>query len=290
MKRVLVPGVSLLVLAVALPAFAVSKGKAVYVGGTISGIKEKSENPIELKDETALHYSAGGLTIPWASVQEVEYGQKVGHRIGQAILLTPLVLFKKSRHHYVTLNYKDAAEKDQAVVFEFDKDDIRMVLATVKARTGREIAFTDEEARKQMGGGPSAKEKEEKVPAKQTLATRSPAVKPVVQGSAPPDAAATPIAATPADTAVPPVAAVPPDAERPADKDATKEDSIAQAPKPMTNEDVLKLVAAGIGEEVILTKIRSGSTAFALDTESILQLRKAGVSDAVLSAMLVGTK
>ena len=111
MKMVLVPGVSLLVLAVALPTFAVGKGKAVYVGGTISGIKEKSENLIELKDDTALHYSAGGLTIPWARVQEVEYGQKVGHRIAQAILLTPLVLFKKSRQHYVTLNYKDAAEK-----------------------------------------------------------------------------------------------------------------------------------------------------------------------------------
>jgi hypothetical protein len=149
--------VSLLALSLAASATAVGKGKAVYIGGTISGIKEKSESPINLKDETALQYS-GGLTIPWASIQEVEYGQKVGHRIGQAILLTPLVLFKKSRHHYVTLNYKDSAEKGQAVVFEFDKDDIRMALATLKARTGKAITFTDEEARKQMGGGVLAKD------------------------------------------------------------------------------------------------------------------------------------
>ena len=154
-----------------------------------------------------------------------------------------------------------------------------MVLATVRARTGREVAFTDEEARKQMGGGLAAREREEKVPAKQTVAASSPAVKPV-QDSAPPDAPAKPNAAIAPNTADPP----------PANKDATREDSSAQAPKPMTNDDVLKLVAAGIGEEVILTKVRSGPTAFALDTDRILQLRKAGVSDLVLSAMFVGTK
>jgi len=162
MKSLTVPVMSLVVLAVLAPsANAVGTGKAVYIGGTISGIKEKSESPINLKDETALQYG-GGLTIPWASVGEVEYGQKVGHRIGQAIFLSPLVLFKKSRHHYVTVNYKDTAEKDQAVVFEFDKDDIRMALTTLKTRTGKAITFTDDEARKQMGGGMPAKDNEEK--------------------------------------------------------------------------------------------------------------------------------
>lgn len=91
----------LLAFAFAASVTAFGTGKAVYIGGTVSGIKEKSESPINLKGETALQYGVG-LTIPWASVGEVEYGQKVGHRIGQAILLSPLVLFKKSRHHYVT--------------------------------------------------------------------------------------------------------------------------------------------------------------------------------------------
>jgi len=150
-----------LAFALAASATAVGTGKAVYIGGTVAGIKEKSENPINLKDESSLQYG-GGLTIPWASVGEVEYGQKVGHRIGQAILLSPLVLFKKSRHHYVTVNYKDSAHKEQAVVFEFGKDDIRMALTTLKARTGKAITFTDDEARKQMGGGVPAKD--EKMP------------------------------------------------------------------------------------------------------------------------------
>ena len=49
------------------------------------------------------------------------------------------------------------------------------------------------------------------------------------------DAPAKPNAAIAPNTADPP----------PANKDATREDSSAQAPKPMTNDDVLKLVAAG---------------------------------------------
>jgi hypothetical protein len=60
--------------------------------------------------------------------------------------------------------------------------------------------------------------------------------------------------------------------------------------KPVTNEDVLKLVAAGLGDDVIITKIRRGPTAFSVDTDSIVQLRKAGVSEAVLRAMLDSTK
>jgi hypothetical protein len=161
MNRSSVPLLALLLVGIATPTFAVGKGKAVYIGGTISGIKEKSEAPINLKDETSLKYS-GGLTIPWTNVQEVEYGQKVGHRIGTAILLSPLALFKKARHHYVTVNYKDSSEKDQAVVFEFGKDDIRLALATIKARTGKELTFTDEEARKQLGGGKQERTEEKK--------------------------------------------------------------------------------------------------------------------------------
>jgi hypothetical protein len=156
MKRVIVfPLVAALLLAVALPAFAVGKGKAVYIGGTITGIKEKTEAPIDVKGDLALNYvhKDGTLTIPWVTVQELEYGQKVGHRIATAILLSPLALFKKARHHYVTVGYKDTQDKDQAVVFEFGKDDIRLALATLKARTGKELTFTDDEARKQMGGG-----------------------------------------------------------------------------------------------------------------------------------------
>ena len=58
----------------------------------------------------------------------------------------------KSRKHFVTITYQDADKKEQAIVLEFSQDDIRMVLASLKARTLQSIVFQDDEARKQMGG------------------------------------------------------------------------------------------------------------------------------------------
>lgn len=54
----------------------------------------------------------------------------------------------------------------------------------------------------------------------------------------------------------------------------------------MTNDDVIKLVAAGVAEDVIVARIKNSQTAFALDTDSLVNLKKAGVSDRLLTAML----
>jgi hypothetical protein len=139
-------------------AGAVDSGKAVYVGGTLS-VKEKTEAPIDLKgaDELVFKPKGGPVRIPWTGIEDIEYGQKVGHRVKTAILLTPLALFSKNRRHYVTLSWKDTGGSEQAAVFEFDKNDIRPVLASLRARSGKEVAYQDDQARKQMGGAEPAK-------------------------------------------------------------------------------------------------------------------------------------
>lgn len=70
-----------------------------------------------------------------------------------AVLVSPLALFSKKRKHFLTLNYKDEAGKDQAVVFELGKDIIRTALTVVETRAGKEIQFQDDEARKAGRGG-----------------------------------------------------------------------------------------------------------------------------------------
>jgi hypothetical protein len=138
------------------PASALGKGKAAYMGGTISTIEDKAEGPVEFKNEERLIFmpkKGSTLEIPWAAIEDVEYGQKAGRRVVMAVVLTPWALFSKNRKHYVTFSWKDSAGKDQAVVLQFDKNDIRPALAIIKARTGKEITYQDEEARKQMGGG-----------------------------------------------------------------------------------------------------------------------------------------
>lgn len=54
----------------------------------------------------------------------------------------------------------------------------------------------------------------------------------------------------------------------------------------ITNEDVLKLLAAGIGEEVVIAKIQTSRPAFRLNANDLIELKKNGVSDRVLAAMI----
>lgn len=54
----------------------------------------------------------------------------------------------------------------------------------------------------------------------------------------------------------------------------------------LTNADILKMSAAGLPEQLIIEKIDSSSSAFQLDTDSLAGLKKAGVSDAVIAAMM----
>ena len=90
----------------------------------MTNVKENSEGTLDTKNETALVFATkdGTLTIPYASIDGLEYGQKAGRRVAVAVLVSPLALFSKKRNHYLTINFKDPAGKDQAAVFERDDD------------------------------------------------------------------------------------------------------------------------------------------------------------------------
>jgi hypothetical protein len=56
--------------------------------------------------------------------------------------------------------------------------------------------------------------------------------------------------------------------------------------KPFTNDDVLKLVQAGFGEEVTLEAIRKNECRFDTSAEGLLKLKDAGVSEKIILAIL----
>ena len=56
----------------------------------------------------------------------------------------------------------------------------------------------------------------------------------------------------------------------------------------MTNETVVQMVRAGLSESVILAKIRSSQTQFDTRTEALIALKKTGVSEKVLAAIVGG--
>ena len=138
------------------PVLAVGGKKAEYVGGTITGIEEKTEGDIDTKSETTLTFTpkkGSPLAIPYESITGLEYGQKAGRRVAVAVLVSPLALFSKKRKHFLTITYNDASGKEQAAVLELGKDIIRTTLTIVETRSGKEIEYQDDEARKSGRGG-----------------------------------------------------------------------------------------------------------------------------------------
>jgi hypothetical protein len=128
--------------------------KSLYVGGTVSSLKEGTEGHISAKDETQFIFDYPGqkLTIPYDHINDLEYGQKAGRRLGVAIVVTWMALFSKKRKHFLTVGYTDENNKQQAAVFELGKNTVRVTLASLEARTGRKVDYEDDEARKSGRG------------------------------------------------------------------------------------------------------------------------------------------
>lgn len=128
----------------------VDEKKTMYVGGTISSIKEQTEGVSSTSDEKVFlfDYEKGKLQIPYDRIESLEYGQKVGRRGG---IVSRWVITKK-RKHFLTISYKDESGQEQAAVLELGKDIVRLTLAALEARSGRKIQYQDEDARKSATG------------------------------------------------------------------------------------------------------------------------------------------
>ncbi len=148
MMRSLAPPIYLF-LVLALPA-AEPGVKAQFIGGTLAGVSARSSARLDLTAADALVFLCGKaeLHVAYKRVNTVEYGQSVSRRYAAAVLISPVLLLSKTRKHFVTLGYVDDEGKQQALVFRVNKGDIRSVLASLEARTGRRIEYQDEEARK----------------------------------------------------------------------------------------------------------------------------------------------
>ena len=138
-------------LALSLPAMAAEPGvRAQFMGGTLAGVSAKSGARLDLTSADALVFRCGQteLRIPFQKIDTLEYGQNVSRRYAAAILISPVLLLSKARKHFVTIGYADSEGRQQALVFRVEKGDIRWVLASLEARTGRRVDYQDDEARK----------------------------------------------------------------------------------------------------------------------------------------------
>ena len=142
----------LIVLIILLPLLQARElgGRAQYVGGTNASLKNNAGGLIQTTDTAEMRFSgkAADVRVPYENITNIEYGQKVSRRYAEAILISPLLLLAKKRTHFLTVGYRDAEGKQQAMVFRLSSSDVRSVLVGLEARTGRRVEYQDEEARK----------------------------------------------------------------------------------------------------------------------------------------------
>lgn len=125
-------------------------GRVEYIGGTSALFADKAGGRLLLVNPETLRFEARSkaVDIPYERIHTLEYGQKVDRRYVSALLISPLFLLAKSRKHFLTIGYTDSDGHSQALIFRVEKGDVRSVLAGLEARTGRRVAFQDDEARK----------------------------------------------------------------------------------------------------------------------------------------------
>jgi len=127
-----------------------SGSRVLYVGGTVAGAPTKSDARIQLLEDDCMTLTIKGnsVQVPYRSINTVEYGMRVSRRYVEAVLISPIFLVAKRRMHFLTIGYSDAQGNQQAMVLQVNKDDIRPLLVSLEARTGRRVEYQDEEARK----------------------------------------------------------------------------------------------------------------------------------------------
>ena len=133
----------------------VGKSKVRYLGGSYYEVKEGAEGDVKLlEDDIRFTWDKKSYTLRYNQVTSLEYGQKVGRRVGATVALgvTTLglmalpLLFSKKRKHFATIGYKDDAGKPQALVLEFGKNINRSALKTMSLKSGVTLEFESAKA------------------------------------------------------------------------------------------------------------------------------------------------
>jgi hypothetical protein len=71
-----------------------------------------------------------------------------------------------------------------------------------------------------------------------------------------------------------------------APKTAAPKKAAPAAPAALTNQDIIKLVQAKLGDDLVVSKIKTSRTRFDTSVDGLIALRQAGVSDRVIALMI----
>jgi hypothetical protein len=139
----------LLFSAVGLKGAGHAGSRAEYIGGTRPDVPANNSGEIEVSDRVYFVFTSKHthVRIPFERINLLEYGQKVDRRYITAVLISPLFMLAKKRDHFLTVGFQGDDGAQEAMVFKVDKNDIRLALVTLEARTGQAVQYQDDEAR-----------------------------------------------------------------------------------------------------------------------------------------------
>jgi hypothetical protein len=121
-----------------------------YVGGTISVLPTKTAGVIDTREEDVFLFQSKGVTVqvPYDKINVLEYGLRISRHYAEAILISPVFLLSKKKTHYLTIGFTDDHGRQQAMIFQVGKNEVRAMLVVMEAKSGRRVEYQDDDARR----------------------------------------------------------------------------------------------------------------------------------------------
>jgi hypothetical protein len=124
------------------------KATATYVGGTV-GLYSGLTGTLSTDANDLLTFKPDSrpltLEISYKAITAIEYGPAAGQRV------PVMVAVSKKNGHYLTVNWKDEADKEQSIVVELSRDIVGTTLATLEMKAGKAIQYQNTESRNASG-------------------------------------------------------------------------------------------------------------------------------------------
>jgi hypothetical protein len=126
-----------LMLAMAVPAFAVEGSDVAYVGGTASQLKSGVVGSFDMASATGLvfAYQGGTLEIPYDRIESYEHSKEVAIHLGVAPAIAVGLIKRRKRNHFLRITFRDSGNMHQVVVFEIPKTQPIVLMPVLMARS-----------------------------------------------------------------------------------------------------------------------------------------------------------
>ncbi len=131
----------LVALTLAAPAFPsiVEGNQVMYVGGTITGLQVGARGRLDLTQNKSLVFEAAGARceIPYAQISSHNYTKKLAHRMGVIATVAVVLVKRRQRRHFITVNFSGEDGTSQVAIFEVSKDAVQTITAVLDARIAK---------------------------------------------------------------------------------------------------------------------------------------------------------